>query len=280
MNPRTHSRRTVARGTAVVLLILGTSAARAQAQRTDAEWLEGCREQRRGDRETHCVVRTDILEAGVPLRVDAGRNGGVIVRGADRRDVEVHARIQAWSRSAREAETMANAVQLDYAPGSIRAEGPDPGDREGWAVTFVVFVPRRSDLDLQAQNGPVSAESVSGAIQARTQNGPVTLRAVGGDVNARTRNGPITVELTGDRWAGERLDAETQNGPITLRVPDGFNARIEAGTVNGPFHTDIPLPVVLQGPQRSKRIEATLGDGGPLVRAVTRNGPVNIRRME
>jgi hypothetical protein len=261
-----------------VLVILGTAASPAHAQRTDDEWLENCRDQQRRDREAHCMVKVDRVRAGESLRVDAGQNGGVLVYGADRTDVEVHARVQAWAESAGDAESLAGAVRLNYEPGSIRADGPSAGRREGWAVTFVVYVPRRTDLDLQASNGPVSAADVMGTITATTRNGPVSLRSVGGDVTARTENGPITVDLEGDRWDGAGLDAQTRNGPINLRIPEGYNARLEAGTVNGPFNTDVPLQVTLLGRQRNRRVEATLGDGGPLIRAVTTNGPVNIRR--
>jgi hypothetical protein len=103
---------------------------------------------------------------------------------------------------------------------------------------------------------------------------------VSGQVNARTQNGPLTVELHGAQWNGQGLDAETRNGPVRLSIPDGYNARLETGTVNGPFDTEVPLQVTLTGRQRSRRIEATLGSGGPLVRALTTNGPVVIRRKD
>ncbi len=262
---------------ATVALILGTSASAVHAQQSDDDWLNDCRDRQR-DRPTQCQVKVDRVQAGGTLRIDAGQNGGVAVYGSDRGDIEVHARIQAWAGSSDDAEALAGDVKLDYGRGSIRADGPDTGRREGWSVSFVVYVPRQSDLDLLAHNGPVSATDVSGTIVARTQNGPVSLRGVSGEVNARTQNGPLNVELAGDRWDGEGLDAETRNGPVRLSIPEGYNARLETGTVNGRFDTEVPLQVTLQGRQRNRRIEATLGGGGPLIRAITTNGPVVIRK--
>lgn len=280
MIPRWQPMRRLARGSATVLLILGMSASALLAQRTDDEWLASCREQR-GDRVTHCLVKVDRVQAGAPLSVDASPNGGITVLGADRSDVEIHARIQAWAGSAADAESLAAQVRLDYRTGSVRSGGPDrTGRREGWSVSFVLYVPRESDLVLRTQNGPVSAADVAGTIEARTQNGPLSLTAIAGDVNARTQNGPITVQLDGARWQGAGLDAETQNGPISLHVPEGFNARLEAGTRNGRFNTELPLQVLLQGRTRANRVEATLGEGGPLIRAMTTNGPVNILRSQ
>ncbi|MGD8279265.1 MAG: hypothetical protein PVH00_14605, partial [Gemmatimonadota bacterium] len=206
MQLRTPALLDVARAGAIIGLILGASASVLQAQQSDDEWLDNCRDRQR-ERATHCVVKVDRVEPGGTLRIDAGQNGGVAVYGTDRSDIEVHARIQAWAGSSGDAESLADDIQLDYGRGSIRADGPDTGRREGWSVSFVVYVPRQSDLDLLAHNGPVSATDVSGAIEARTQNGPVSLRGVSGDVNARTQNGPLNVELDGTGWNGQGLDA-------------------------------------------------------------------------
>jgi len=277
MQPRTPALRDVPRVGAIVALILGASASALHGQQSDDEWLDGCRD-RQSQRATHCLVKVDRVAAGGTLVIDAGQNGGVAVYGAERTDIEVHARIRAWAPSSEDAESIAGDVRVDLGRGSVRADGPDAGRREGWSVSFVVYVPRRSDLDLRAHNGPVSAADVSGTIEARTQNGPVSLRGVSGEVNARTQNGPLNVELAGPRWDGEGLDAETRNGPVRLIIPDGYNARLETGTVNGRFDTEVPLQVTLMGRQRSRRIEATLGNGGPLIRAITTNGPVVIRK--
>lgn len=277
MRLRTPALLDASRVCASVALILGTTASAVHAQRSDDDWLNDCRDRQR-ERETHCMVKVDRVQAGGTLRIDAGQNGGVAVYGSDRSDIEVHARVQAWAGSSEDAEALASDVKLDYGRGSIRADGPDAGRREGWSVSFVVYVPRQSDLDLLAHNGPVSATDVSGTIGARTQNGPVSLRGVSGEVNARTRNGPLNVELDGDRWNGQGLDAETTNGPVRLSIPEGYNARLETGTVNGHFDTEVPLQVTLQGRQRNRHIEATLGGGGPLIRAITTNGPVVIRK--
>jgi hypothetical protein len=64
---------------------------------------------------------------------------------------------------------------------------------------------------------------------------------------------------------------------VNLDIPADYSARLETGTVNGPFDIDSPLTVTLQG-RRYSRIHSVLGAGGAPVRAVTTNGPVQIRR--
>jgi len=159
----------------------------------------------------------------------------------------------------------------------ISAEGPPSGRRRSWSVSFVIFAPRRSDLRLDTNNGPIGVRDVTGRLALTAHNGPVSLDGVGGDVRARATNRPIDIELTGARWEGAGLDAETTNGPVNLAIPESYSARLEFGTVNGTMTVGFPLAVTIQG-RVGRRITTTLGAGGAPVRAVTTNGPVEIRR--
>jgi hypothetical protein len=122
----------------------------------------------------------------------------------------------------------------------------------------------------------LAVRGVNGRMELNTSNGPLSLREVGGDVVARALNGPLSIILSGTQWDGARLDAETTNGPLSLTLPRDYNARLETGTVNGPFDSDVPLTVTLRGRLRGP-FTATIGQGGPTIRAVTTNGPVHIR---
>jgi hypothetical protein len=62
---------------------------------------------------------------------------------------------------------------------------------------------------------------------------------------------------------------------VDLVVPEGCNAELKTGTVNG--GTDLDFPVTVQG-RLKKSIEVTLGRGGAPVRAVTTNGGISLRR--
>lgn len=247
----------------------------ASAQQTDEEWLRSC--ERNDDRlVAFCDVRVQRIGALRAVDVDASPNGGIQVIAWDGADVEVHSRIQARARSAEQARSLADRIDVRIDDGRISSDGPDSDRDAQWHVMFVVFVPSRIDVVAHAVNGPLGVIGVNGTMDLRTVNGPLSLRDVSGDVQARTQNGPLSVRLSGARWDGEGLDAETSNGPLTLEIPENYNARLETGTVNGPFTSDIPLTVQFTG-RRTQRIETTLGSGGPPVRAVTTNGPVTIR---
>ena len=258
-----------------------------RAQESDDEWLDNCRDGRWGDwgqRARHCEIREMGMKATrAPLRVDPGMNGGVDIIGWDRDSIAVTARIQVHARTQDDADAIARDIKIEAAGGTVRvtsgsgAQGRGWGRRQNWSVSFVVMVPRRTDLNLSTDNGPLSVQDVTGQMDLSTQNGPLSLTGVGGDVHASAQNGPLSIELFGTRWEGAGLDAATQNGPADLTIPDNYNAKIEFGTVNGPMDVGFPMTVTISGRVKN-RISTTLGNGGAPVRVVTTNGPMTVRR--
>lgn len=266
---------------ALAVLILPTSA---RAQESNDEWLANCREQSRdddwGSRARHCEIReTGMKASGRALSVEPGMNGGVEIIGWNKDSIAVTARIQVNARTMEDADAIARDIKIDASVNTVRATGGRGpfGRRQNWSVSFIVMVPRRTDLTLSTQNGPLSVEDVAGLMDLQTQNGPLSLSGVGGDVHASAQNGPLMVELLGTRWEGAGLDARTQNGPADLRIPDNYNAKIEFGTVNGPMDVDFPMTVTISGRVKD-HIATTLGSGGPPIRVVTTNGPMTVRR--
>lgn len=248
-------------------------------------WLDRCRDSdsRWGsdDRARFCEERTMgwRAQSGLALNVDASPNGGVSVTGWDKDSVAVTVRIQTNGEDDAEARDIARQIHVTNDNGTLRADGPNMRRHTSWSVSFEIMAPRRVDLSLDTQNGPLEVENVMGRIRLSAQNGPLSLQDVAGDVQARAQNGPLHVALTGTRWEGTGLDAETQNGPLVLEVPDGYNAQLETGTINGPM--DIGFPIMVQGRigmGGRRRITTTLGTGGATIRAVTTNGPAVIRK--
>ena len=253
----------------------------------DAEWLDDCRERDRSwgtkstsrrDRARFCEIRETGMRPGGTLRVEPGQNGGVALRAWDRDSVHIVARIQVHGRRDEDLAAVARGIRVTTSGGVIDADGPGRvGDHRSWSVSFLVFAPRRSNLDLSVDNGPLSVRGISGAMTLSADNGPIALHHVAGDVRARVQNGPLSVVLGGSRWEGAGLDAEARNGPAVLSIPEGYSAKLETGTVNGPMSVDFPLTVTIQG-RLTQRLNTTLGDGGAPVRVVTTNGPMVIRR--
>src|SRR5262249_41535149 len=104
--------------------------------------------------------------------------------------------------------------------GRIRAEGPDrTGPDQWWAVSYVLEVPRVSQLALTTHNGGITIEDFRGTAELHTYNGGVSLRSVGGDIRGETTNGGLRIDLDGDRWDGAGLNRQTQNRGDRVSLP-------------------------------------------------------------
>jgi hypothetical protein len=249
-----------------------------RAPTSDAQWLDSCRNNWGDDRGHACEVRdVPVRLSGRAIEIDGRQNGSIRVQGWDGNDVKVTARLQANGESDADAQALLKDIRITSDGRRVSSEGPDSdrGRRSGWSASYVVMVPRRFDLSLEAYNGSLGVDGVTGKLDLGTHNGSVTLTDVGGDVHARTQNGSLNVRLAGTSWSGEGLDAVTQNGSVRLAVPASYAATLETGTVNGRINTDIPITV--QG-RISRQLSVPLNGGGRTIRAMTTNGSVNISR--
>jgi hypothetical protein len=255
-------------------VLLAAAAVNAQ-ERTECDENNGWWGWRGGPGGHACDVRELTLRAPARLAVDAGANGSIEVTGENRRDVQVRAMVQAWAQDDDEAARIAADVEVRADDGVLQAEGPDQRGRAGWSVSYRVRAPRGIDLMLETHNGGIEIATVRGDLNLEAHNGGIRLEGVAGNVRGRTTNGGVEADLTGRTWEGAGLDLETTNGGVRLRIPEGYSARLETGTVNGGI--DIDFPVTVQG-RIGREFATTLGEGGPLVRAETTNGQVRVGR--
>jgi Toastrack DUF4097 len=244
---------------------------------------EWCREERRAD---FCEVREETIPNSNTVYLDARGNGGVAVRGWDRSDTRVRARITVYDDSREAAERLAKEIRITTTGGRIRADGPERDrdrrrrdrwdDDRWWNVSYELQVPRKADLSVDATNGGINIEDLRGRIDAHTVNGGIQLNDVGGDIRGETVNGGLHVELAGERYDGPGLDLKTVNGGVTLRVPSNFSGELDARTANGGISVDFPITV--SGLINRRQLTATLGSGGPRLRLSAVNGGITIAR--
>lgn len=227
----------------------------------------------------------DLREMRVPvtqrLDIDPGANGSITVKGWNRQEVWVRARLDAGAKAGETAaRDVAAQVRIETSGGRIAASGPARDQAAWWGVTFEIFAPHKMDLAASTKNGGVTLSDLEGRITFATVNGGVTLARMAGDVSGRTTNGGVNVDLEGSRWNGPGLDVTTSNGGVTLAVPAAYSADLQAGTTNGGFTSDFGgVPDRRKNSWGAKKqMEVILGNGGAPVRVKTVNGGVRIRR--
>jgi DUF4097 and DUF4098 domain-containing protein YvlB len=218
-------------------------------------------------------------------------NGTVEIYGWDQNKVEINGTKHAATKPGLEeikihASGGGDAVE-------VHATRPSSSHWSG-GVRFRIQVPFKTRLDrIVSSNGRLRIEKVEGPGRLRTSNGPVKLLDHTGDVEVTTSNGPV--DLSGFRGVAQvttsngpiSVDAlqllstssvrlKTSNGPITVRLAANAGARVNAQTSNGHITADIPLSSVAT--QSKTHLEATIGQGGPLLDLHTSNGPIRITR--
>lgn len=256
------------------LMLIGAVSAQAFAQKTGKDSLACGDWQNDSRRANHCEIKEQTLAAtGGVIKIDGRQNGGISVKGWDKNEILVRARIQAMAATQAEADSLASQIVVNTNGANIFASGPDSRKDYSWSVSIEVFVPRRSDLSLVSHNGGIAIADVNGKMDFEAVNGGVVLNRVGGNVHGQTTNGGLMVHLTGDRWDGDGLDVKTTNGGINMLLPANYSAHLETGTVNGSLK--IGFPVTVQG-EITRELAVNLGSGGPTIRARTTNGGVRI----
>src|SRR3954451_23047303 len=102
-----------------------------------------CREWRDSDRlYSHCEIKEQTVPAAGGISVDGKQNGGISIKGWDRNEILVRARIESRAPTQAEADSLAQQVRIETAALNIHAEGPESRDDYQWSVSYEIFVPR------------------------------------------------------------------------------------------------------------------------------------------
>lgn len=199
-------------------------------------------------------------------------NGSVRIEGWDKNYVEV----RAIKRAAKErADLKRVRIEVETLPMAvnIRTRYPE-NDPAGVDVEYRVRVPYQVSLSrVETVNGNLFVSGVEGASDLRTVNGDVDVYEGGGRYSGKTTNGNVRVEMRSLARAGE-MTLESVNGSVGLALPQNANAQVDARSLNGEFHTELPLMVQSGG--LGREVRGSLGRGGLTLRLRSVNGRIDL----
>ena len=191
------------------------------------------------------------------------------------------------------------------------SDDDDNGYRRTVTVAMTLLVPRGAEVKVATGNGAISVERVAARLQAATGNGrvhvastegpvrvstgngdvdvrdakaevrvttgngDVTVNTAEGPVEARSGNGRIDVSISALR-ARDDMSFRTGSGSVRLTLPANYSGELDASTGNGEVRSDFDLKV--RGRLDPRRLRATIGDGGPMLRLSSGNGSLEVRR--
>ncbi len=211
------------------------------------------------------------LESGGRFELD-NINGSVQVSGWEREQVEIHA-VKTARRGPEDLDQVKIEVETHSGQVAVHTRYPQ-GDGVEVAVEYSIHVPYRVLLSsVGTVNGKVSVTGVEGNGTLRSVNGDVEVVDSAGRFSARTTNGDVRLELR--RLVGvQPMALSTVNGSVVLALPDGAGADLDAHSLNGDFHSE--LPVEAPGGLNPRGFRGRLGRGGAEVSIRTVNGRIRV----
>jgi hypothetical protein len=218
--------------------------------------------------------------------------GGIIVRGSDRRDVQVIAR---GDDAAPQSAPPAGLRRLTQAAGLVIAEennqvSVSTGGRNR-EVDIELQVPARVNLNLMTHNdGDIVVENTEGDVEAQNHNGGIRLTNIAGSAVANTHNGDVHVRLT--RITAEKaMSFITYNADVDVTLPATAKATLKLRSDNGEIFTDFDVqmrpgaaPQATRDARGRNRIEinqsiyGSINGGGPEFELRSYNGNIYVRR--
>lgn len=164
------------------------------------------------------------------LEIDQHSPGPVAVTGWDQAEVKVHIlkRVRGWGWSDRSARAaLAGAeVNIDRSGNRVRVEtrGNRPWDFWGGeriSIEIMAFVPRGSEVDIDAGSSRVDVRGTQGPVGVDVGSGSVSIVRASGKVDVDTGSGNVVVE--------------ENEGPVEANVGSGS---VQIRRVKGPVEID------------------------------------------
>jgi len=134
----------------------------------------------------------------------------------------------------------------------------------------------KAPAELGTSDGSIEVHDFDGSLHARTSDGSVRVDGRFDDLQLRTTDGSIHCEARAGSQMRTDWMVRSGDGSVSLRLPEGFDAALEAATGDG--HITLEVPVSTSGTTERSRVRGTMGKGGRLLEIHTGDGSIRIGR--
>ena len=215
----------------------------------------------------------DLAMTGIEtLKVTATHEGGVSVRGWNRPFARVFACRSAVANTEAQARRVLDGIKTTYREGDISAYGPPSDRNQAWWVNFILYVPRRTKMDVNAASGGVAIRNMDGKVTAHATSGGISVARGAGSFKISTDSGGITL----DRLSGN-VDATSREGAIAYKIAPDTMPVIEARTEEaGQIRCHLDDCESGLGSWTADRKQLRIGGSAPSVRLSTTDAAIII----
>lgn len=217
----------------------------------------------------------------VPLAAKSGLSvlhldGDIEIRGWDREEAEILVESDrgAGRRGPFGARSGRPRIETETGPAGelILRTAWDGDERNVYPVHYFISVPRSIDLrDIRTGRGSVLIADLFGRASIQIQSGDLKVENFSGSLKAQVWRGRIEAEML-DLRGEDEVDLTARAGDLTLYLEAGASARLEAEASAG-----VSSEFNLGRPDLSRKVAATIGSGGPIVRLNALNGRISLK---
>jgi hypothetical protein len=205
-------------------------------------------------------------------------NGRIQVQAADGDVVDVVATriVKARTEEAAKDALTRFEIRENVSPSSVALDSTNKGGLEigmSRRVEYTVRVPKWAAVRVVSTNAEIDVTGVGGALAIETTNGRVRGHALENSATVETTNGTVSLEFA--RLGQRGVTCDTTNGTIEVTLPPDTKASLSARVTNGAISTsNLDLAVVEKS---RRRLDASIGGGGPEIKLETTNGAIQIK---
>jgi hypothetical protein len=218
--------------------------------------------------------RTYKVSGGATLEIREP-NGRITIEATDGSEIQVSATRVAKAPTEEAAKAAAEKVQINEKVSDDRVELDSATGSQmtsGQRVDYDIKVPRSINLAVKVTNSKVDVKSVTGTVKVQATNGEILVDQAEQGVEITTVNGRVVLNLAKIGADGVRVNST--NGEIEVGVPSGGKATFAARVTNG--EVEVQGLQLQTSEHRRRRLDATLGGGGPEIRLDATNGLIRI----
>ena len=233
--------------------------------------------------EIHVAIerRASSLDELKDIRVDTVQEGGTVLIEAKRPDQHDLFHVGSWrSPSVGLMISLPRGLRVDVRTGDGSIDVQDLSGRVELRTGDGPVRLQRVDgeMEVSTGDGTVMARDVHGSMVVTTGDGSVELSGRFLGLRARTGDGPIGIDARPGSMIHDEWRVTTGDGSVMIRLPEDFNAEVEATTGDGGITTNgVTVLAPSQSEERRRHhMRGRIGSGGEMLTVRTGDGPISV----
>jgi hypothetical protein len=194
------------------------------------------------------ITKTDRFDfgAGGTVVITGAPTGSIEIIGSQANEIEITAHIELQAASEADLNTLATMTGFATDESASRTGIITIGNHNKFGlkklpknfskhllavpftVSYVVRVPRYSDLEIDGGKGDLLITGVEGSIRANFLESTAKVEIIGGATTIILGKGSADVSFGVKGWRGRSANIQVASGDLTVRLPSSLSADIDA----------------------------------------------------